>query len=258
MSRLIASTMTHASYDLAGALEKLKQAGFDTVELCCAGKLCPHFDVINATLESVARTARIIRESGMGVHCLNVGESEVPLEKMEYAFALAEMVDAKIVTYLCGWPREGVSHLDRVKEQTEFNKKLADFGEKYGVVCAIEAPHKLSIASNTEEVDLYWSMQDPRVKLTFDTAHLTFCGEDMLALAKKYVSRMVHSHLRDAKKGNSLLRYGEGVIDFGEYFKILNEGGYKGYFSMEYPTKTPEEAAEKLGESVKFLSKFDI
>lgn len=96
------------------------------------------------------------------------------------------------------------------------------------------------------------------MKLTFDTAHLTFCGEDMLALAKKYVSRMVHSHLRDAKKGDSLLRYGEGVIDFGEYFKILNEGGYKGYFSMEYPTKTPEEAAEKLEESVKFLSKFDI
>lgn len=258
MSRIIASTMTHASYDLAGALEKLKQAGFNTVELCCAGELCPHFDVVNSTLETVARTARIIRESGMGVHCLNVGEDNVPLEKMENAFALAEMVGAKIVTYLCGWPQEGVSHLDRVKEQAEYNKKLADIGEKYGVVCAIEAPHKLSIASNTEEVDLYWSMQDPRVKLTYDTAHLTFCGEDMIALAKKHVGRIVHSHLRDAKKGDSRLPYGEGVIDFGEYFKVLNEGGYKGYFSMEYPTTTPEEAAERLKESVEFLSKFNI
>lgn len=258
MSRLIASTMTHASYDLKDALQKLKEAGFTEVELCCAGNLCPHFDVNNATLETVAHTARIIRESGMGVHCINVGEGDVPLDKMEYAFALAEMVGAEIVTYLCGWPREGVSHLDRVKEQTEFNTKLADFGDKYGVICAIEAPHKLSIASNTEEVDLYWSMQDPRVKLTFDTAHLTFCGEDMITLAQRYVDRMVHSHLRDAEEGNSLMRYGEGVIDFGKYFKVLEEGGYKGYFSMEYPTKSAEEAAEKLKESVDFLSKFNI
>ena len=50
----------------------------------------------------------------------------------------------------------------------------------------------------------------------------------------------------------------EGVIDFGEYFKILDEGGYNGDFSMEYPTKSPEEAAQKLEESVKFLSKFNI
>ena len=258
MERIIASTMTHASYSLKDALQKLKEAGFTKVELCSAGELCPHFDVKNATLETLAEVVNVIRESGMGVHCINVGEDDVPLEKMEIAFALAKMIGAEVVTYLCGWRREGVSHIDRVKEQAEYNSKLADLGDKYGVTCAIEAPHKLSIASNTEEVDIYWSMQDPRVKLTFDTAHLTFCGEDMITLAEKYVDRIAHSHVRDAEKGNSLLRYGEGVIDFGKYFKVLEEGGYKGYFSMEYPTKSPEEAAEKLKESVEFLSKFNI
>lgn len=258
MSRLIASTMTHSTYDLAGALRKLKEAGFTKVELCSAGKLAPHFDVHNASVDSVAHTVRTVRESGMQVHCLNIGEGECTINQMEYVYALAESLGAGIVTYMCGWPKEGVPYLDRLREATEFNSKLADLGEKYGVICAIEAPHKLSIASNTEEVDRYWSMQDPRVKMTFDTAHLTYCGEDMLALARRYVGRIVHSHLRDAEKGNSLLRYGQGVVNFEEFFKILNEGGYKGYFSMEYPSNSAEDAVDKLQESVKFLSKFDI
>ena len=257
MNRLIASTMTHSTYDLRGALETLKEAGFEKAELCSTGDLAPHLDVKNATLASISHAVRLIRESGMSIHCINIG-GDYTIGQMEHVYALAEMVDAKIVTYSCGYPKEGISNDDRLKFVTEFNSKLADLGEKYGIICSIEAPHKNSLASNTAEVDRYWSMQDPRVKLTFDTAHLTYCGEDMLALAKKYVSRMVHSHLRDAEKGNSLLRYGKGVVDFEEYFKILNDGGYKGYFSMEYPSESVEDAAQKLDESVKFLSQFNI
>ncbi|MDY3928707.1 MAG: sugar phosphate isomerase/epimerase [Clostridia bacterium] len=257
MSRLIASTMTHSTYTLEGALKKLKEAGFEKVEICSAGELAPHLDVQNATLESISHTARIIRESGMDVHCMNIG-GDYSINQMEYVYALAEMVGAKIITYSCGCEKEGVSKDDRLKEVTDFNSKLANLGDKYGVICSIEAPHKNSLASNTEQVDKYWSMQDPRVKLTFDTAHLTYCGEDMLSLAKKHVSRMVHSHLRDAEKGNSLMRYGEGIVDFDAYFRILKEGNYTGYFSMEYPSSSAEDASDKLEKSIKFLSQFNI
>lgn len=257
MKKLIASTMTHSKQSLKETLELLKKAGFDKAELCSTADLAPHLDVENVTFESISHTARLIRESNMGIHCINIG-GDYTIEQMEYVYGLAEMVDAKLITYSCGYPKEGVSNDDRLKYVTEFNSKLADLGEKYGVICSVEAPHKNSLASNTAEVDRYWAMQDPRVKLTFDTAHLTFCGEDMLALAKKYVSRMVHSHLRDAEKGNSLLRYGHGIVDFNEYFKILKDGGYTGYFSMEYPSDSAEDAAQKLEESVEFLSKFDI
>lgn len=257
MKKLIASTMTHSKQSLKETLELLKRAGFEKAELCSTADLAPHLDVENATLASISHTARLIRESGMGIHCINIG-GDYTLSQMEYVYALAELVDAKVITYSCGYPKEGISNDDRLKFVTEFNSKLADLGEKYGIICSIEAPHKNSLASNTAEVDKYWSMQDERVKLTFDTAHLTFCGEDMLALARKYVSRMVHSHLRDAKEGNSLLRYGQGVVDFEKYFSILKNGGYNGYFSMEYPSVSPEDAAQKLEESVKFLSQFDI
>ncbi len=257
MKKLIASTMTHSTFTLAETLERLKAGGFDRVELCSAGKLAPHLDVANATSDTITETAGIIKASGVGVPCINIG-GDYTIGQMEYVYSLAEKVDARIVTYSCGSPKEGVSDEDCLKYHAEFNAKLADLGEKYGVICAIEAPHKNSLASNTMQVDRYWAMQDERVKLTFDTAHLTFCGEDMLSLAKRYTHRMVHSHLRDAVPGNSLMRYGEGAVDFAKYLEIVKTGGYDGLFSMEYPSDSAEDAAEKLTASIKFLSQFDI
>lgn len=257
MSRLIASTMTHSTLSLADTLEALKRAGFEKVELCSTEKLAPHLTVQDANLKTLSETVKIIRESGMGVHCINIG-GDYKFREMEVVYALAEAVGAKIVTYSCGTQKEGFTDEEMLKIHTEFNSKLADLGEKYGVIVSIEAPHRNSLAANTADVDRYWAMQDERVKLTFDPAHITFAGEDMLSLAERYVPRMVHSHLRDAVEGNSLMRYGKGTIDFKKYFEILKNGGYNGYFSMEYPSDSAEDAAQKLEESVKFLSQFNI
>ena len=258
MRKLIASTMTHSKCSLEDTLERLKEAGFDRIELCSAGGLAPHIKMNQLDASVVAEIAKTVKNSGMGVHCINVGEGGFPMDKMELIYALGDMVGAKIITYACGCPVEGIPNEELIKQGAEFNSKLADMGDRYGIICSIEAPHKNSLASNTEEVDYFWSVQDDRVKVTFDTAHLTYSGEDMLALAKRYAPRMAHSHLRDAIKGNSLMRYGEGVVDFKSYLETVKANGYDGWFSMEYPSQSPEDAAEKLAASVKYLSQFDI
>ena len=114
------------------------------------------------------------------------------------------------------------------------------------------------LAEKRSEIDEYWSMQDERVKCTFDTAHLTYAGEDLLGAARFYAPRTAHVHLRDAVKDNSLLRYGEGVVDFASVIKIFRDAGYSRYYSMEYPTDSDEEATERLASSVDYLSKFGI
>ena len=258
MRKLIASTMTHSTCSLAETLERLKEAGFDRIELCSTKKLAPHLNMDQIDAALVAETAKIIKDSGMGVHCINIGSGDFNLKQMEHVYALGESVGAKIITYGCGHLKEGIPNEELLQRGAEFNSKLADLGEKYGIICSIEAPHKNSLASTTEEVDYFWSLQDERVKLTFDTAHLTYYGEDMLALAERYAHRMVHSHLRDAVKGNSLMRYGEGIVDFKKYLSIVKSKGYDGWFSMEYPSESAADAAEKLASSVKFLSQFDI
>ena len=103
-----------------------------------------------------------------------------------------------------------------------------------------------------EEIDKLMEITDPDlVYLLFDTGHLSFSGEDVLGVLKKYVNRVKHVHLKsirkdvieDAKvKGYSFLDSvragsftvpGDGDFDFTPVFDILDEAGYEGWVVVE-------------------------
>lgn len=103
-----------------------------------------------------------------------------------------------------------------------------------------------------EEIDKLMELTDPDlVYLLFDTGHLSFSGEDVVGVLKKYVNRVKHVHLKsirqnvidDAKvKGYSFLDCvragsftvpGDGDFDFTPVFDILDEAGYEGWVVVE-------------------------
>lgn len=256
MSRLIASTMTHRTMCLADALKKIASAGFDRVELCTVGDWVPHFDAENADRDSIERIAGLFEETGIALHAVNCGAFS--RAGMKNVFSLARRCGAGIVTVPCGEIRDDVSRAEAIRSRAKLNGELLEEALDNGVQLAVEAPHKNTLASKSGEIDEYWEAQDERIRCTFDTAHLTFAGEDILPIARKYARRIAHVHLRDAVPGNSLMRYGEGVVDFAAFRTVLDREGYSGLFSMEYPADSDEEAAEKLVSSVKFLSQFGI
>ena len=249
--------MTHRVFPLREALKRIKSAGFDKVELCSAEAWVPHFDIPNASENSVAECASLFRENGMTAAAINIG-GQFPIEKMKYVCELATRIGAPTITIGCGSPVEGQERSELLKKHTEYNASFADLCEEFGLTASVEAPHKKSLAEKSDEIIEYWSLQDERLKCTFDTAHLTYAGEDMLAMARRFAKRVAHIHLRDAVTGNSLLRYGEGTVDFASFIGIFKETGYAGYYSMEYPVDSEEEAAERLESSVAFLKKFNI
>ena len=256
-SKLVASTMTFRTYPLERALEALARAGFEQVELCTVGDWVPHFDVAHATDRSIAECAAAFRRTGMRAAAVNIS-GEMTLEQMENGYALARELGAGVVTYCCGNPKPDIAREELLHERARFNSRLADLGDRYGVICSIEAPHKKSLAERRCEIDEYWALQDERVKCTFDMAHLVYAGESLLDAARAYAPRTAHVHLRDAVKGNSLMRYGEGDVDFAAVLAIFRQAGYKGFYSMEYPTDSDEEAVRRLAASVGYLSKFDL
>ncbi|NCB03612.1 MAG: myo-inosose-2 dehydratase, partial [Spirochaetia bacterium] len=85
----------------------------------------------------------------------------------------------------------------------------------------------------------------------FDSGHLAYCGEDYLAVLKKYVHRVRHVHLKDIRpevvekvkeKHLSFLEGvrkgaftvpGDGVVDFKKIFEILDNAGYEGWLLVE-------------------------
>ena len=131
-----------------------------------------------------------------------------------------------------------------------FNK-MGELAKEKGMYFTVH--HRMGTGVQTaEEIDKLMEITDPDlVYLLFDTGHLSFSGEDVLGVLKKYVNRVKHVHLKsirkdvieDAKvKGYSFLDSvragsftvpGDGDFDFTPVFDILDEAGYEGWVVVE-------------------------
>ncbi|MBO7376295.1 MAG: myo-inosose-2 dehydratase [Clostridia bacterium] len=138
--------------------------------------------------------------------------------------------------------------------------------------------HMGTVVQTAEEIDRMMENTDPEVfSLLYDTGHLAYCGEDYIAVLKKYAKRIKHVHLKDIRPdvvrkvkeehlsfldGVRLGAFtvpGDGVLDFGSVFDILEKSGYEGYVlveaeqdpakanPLEYAIKARKYIAEKAG-----------
>ena len=113
--------------------------------------------------------------------------------------------------------------------------------------------HHMGTGVQTEaEIDKLMEITDPDlVYLLFDTGHLSFSGEDVIGVLKKYVNRTKHVHLKsirkdiieeakekgysflDSVRAGSVTVPGDGDFDFTPVFDILDEAGYEGWVVVE-------------------------
>lgn len=138
--------------------------------------------------------------------------------------------------------------------------------------------HMGTVVQTEEEVDRFMESTDPEyVSLLFDTGHFAYSGVDPLKMVTKYVNRIKHVHLKDIRsdvvrkvkeehlsflQGVRLGTFtvpGDGCIDFGPIFKVLEEAGYEGYMlveaeqdpakanPLEYAMKARKFISEKTG-----------
>ena len=113
--------------------------------------------------------------------------------------------------------------------------------------------HHMGTGVQTEaEIDKLMEITDPDlVYLLFDTGHLSFSGEDVIGVLKKYVNRTKHVHLKsirkdiieeakekgysflDSVRAGSFTVPGDGDFDFTPVFDVLDEAGYEGWVVVE-------------------------
>ncbi len=155
--------------------------------------------------------------------------------------------------------------------------KLGKVAKDMGIALTFHH-HMGTVVQTAEEIDRMMENTDPELfSLLFDTGHLAYCGEDYIAVLKKYAKRIKHVHLKDirpeviAKVKEEKLSFlqgvrlgtftvpGDGAIDFTPVFDILAETGYEGYVLVEaeqdpaianpfeYALKARKYIAEKAG-----------
>lgn len=129
--------------------------------------------------------------------------------------------------------------------------KLGAIAKEYGITMTYHH-HMGTVVQTAEEIDRMMDGTDESsVFLLFDSGHLAYCGEDYMAVLKKYANRIKHVHLKDVRpeivakvkaehlsflKGVRLGAFtvpGDGAIDFAPIFDVLDEAGYEGWLLVE-------------------------
>lgn len=138
--------------------------------------------------------------------------------------------------------------------------------------------HMGTVVQTAEEIDRMMDMTDPdKFALLYDTGHLAYCGQDYLAVLKKYAKRIAHVHLKDVRpqvvekvkkeklsflqgvRAGAFTVPGDGCIDFAPVFDELDKSGYEGWMIVEAeqdPAKAnPLEYALKAREYIRKTAK---
>lgn len=139
------------------------------------------------------------------------------------------------------------------------NKLGAIAKETYGITLVFHH-HMGTVIQSDAETERLMAETDPAyVSLLYDSGHFAYCGEDPAAMAEKYAYRIKHVHLKDIRpdvvrrvkkermsfldgvRAGTFTVPGDGAIEFGKIFRILDENRYEGYMVVE-AEQDPERA----------------
>jgi inosose dehydratase len=112
--------------------------------------------------------------------------------------------------------------------------------------------HHMGTVVETEgEIDRLMQVTGPAVGLLLDTGHLTYAGGDVLGVARRHASRIIHVHCKDVRpavlvearrRDQSFLDAvvegvftvpGDGCVDYKALLEVLRDGGYAGWLVVE-------------------------
>ncbi|MDD5728735.1 MAG: sugar phosphate isomerase/epimerase [Victivallales bacterium] len=260
--KIIGASMVYRHFPLRDTMRHMKANGIDEMEITCAGMFTPHFlNLRFMTEREMDENAEEANAAGIHVHCLNIELGFTPGKEEECrnthlnAFRLAKRYGAEIVTAGAGAVGEGVDTIDGLKKIAAYYNEMSVMAwNEYGIILSVEAPHRNTVSEKYEQLVAYWANMPDRLRCTVDVAHITFADAGIERVISFVGDRLVHVHLRDAEKGNSMIPYGEGKVDFKKVFRLLDKHGYKGKCSLEFPAgEKIEDATGALLKGIEYL-----
>ena len=255
----ILSTAYLDRYGLYEGAQKLKEHGYDCIDY--QGFMHtedPLFGFSAADFEKELRTIRsACEDAGVGISQAH-GPWRFPPEdatKEQRAERFEKMSRSILGTSILGCKNFVIHPLmpfgadkDPDPEQYwdinfEFMSRLADVGQKHGVmVCFENLPMtKLSLSRTADALRFVKSVNHPYLRMCLDVGHCAVFGEspaDAARMLGKEYLRVMHVHDNDGKGDLHWLPYA-GVIDWDAFAKSLDEIGFDGTVSLE--TLIPEK-----------------
>lgn len=221
---------------LEESLEKAAQIGIKGIQLWNVGG---ELDPRNMSKDKRERFTRKVSSLGLTIIalCGDIGgfteESNVKerIKRTKEFLDLSIDLRGPIVTTHIGIIPKDKNTKER-KIMQEALKELGEYGERIGAYLAAETgPESPELMK-----EFFEEVNSSSLKINYDPANLIMKGYDPVKGVYTLKDYIVHTHVKDGKKGSGETILGEGDVPFEKYIKALKEIDYDGFFTIERET----------------------
>jgi sugar phosphate isomerase/epimerase len=254
-----------------------------------------HLDVANLTRTDAHRIHQMLEAAGISISSLgyypnflapDTTAAKKYTEHFKKVIAAANVLGIGLVTSFIGrdWTRSVDDNWPQFKKVW---KPLVKFAEDRGVRIGIENCPMLFTkdewpgGKNLAHCPAVWRQMFEEIPsenfgLNYDPSHLVWQQIDYLAPLREFRARIFHVHAKDARVDKHRLNEvgilatpleyhspklpGLGDVDWGKFFSVLGDTGYKGPVCIEVEDRayeaTLETRKEALRQSARFLRQF--
>lgn len=229
---------THVTEDHFPLLGKLKQAGFDGVEVPVFEGDAVHFRRIRKELDAQGlgcTTVTIANEQANPISP-DKGVREAAFERLRWAIEMTATLGGEILagpyhSPLAVFSGQGPT-ADEKKRAAEVLRRAAEEAEKARVQMAIEYLNRfecyfLTTAADTRE--LVRQVDHPAFRAMYDTFHAHIEEKDVAKAVAAVADRLVHVHISENDRGTP----GTGQVRWDETFAALRRARYDGWLVIE-------------------------
>lgn len=221
-----------------------------------------HVEIGVSSLEKVDETLSQLNRFGLSATSLQApcdissSSSQNVAEQFKLQCQIASKLGAKVI-----FTSVKAGDMDRNLAYQRL-RQVGDVAKDYGITVAMET-HPDMITNADVALQTMKGVNHPNIRVNFDTANIYYYNEGINGVEelKKIIDYIGAIHLKETN-GKPRTWYfpalGEGIVNFKETFRILNEKGFYGPFTLEIEgvegeNLTLEQAQERVAKSVNHL-----
>jgi L-ribulose-5-phosphate 3-epimerase len=170
---------------------------------------------------------------------------------------LAKQLGADVVSFWSGAATDDAAPSELMNRLVEQCQRLADHAAERGVKLAFEPEPGMFIDTMDKFAELHGRVGHPAFGLTLDVGHLVCQGEVPVGdHIRRWREWLWNVHLEDMRRGvHDHLMFGEGEVDYPDFFAAMEEIGFSGCISIEL-SRHSYDAVSVARRAIEFLAKW--
>ncbi len=230
---------THVTEDVFGLFEKLKESGYDGVEVPVFKGDTAHFEKVSKVLGDNGLDSTVVTVIPDERHNPVSAEAKHRKAAVDYlkwsidcASALgAEVICGPIYQPLGVFTGQGPTEEEK-QRGTEVHRQVAEYASRADIVLAVEALNRFEayFLNLTDDAAEYAKrVGRENFGVLFDTFHASIEERDPIACIGRNIEQIRHVHISENDRGV----VGKGHIDWPGTFKALRSSGYDSWLVIE-------------------------